>query len=255
MHNFSRVFGHHDRNDQDEWEVAVDELDDRRNLIMTDLDLDHSSIPTVTTMLHTRRRQLQQPASEEESHERSWDLPAIELAVATVRKMNLAAVLRQGSYYAYEDEDDMVNDAAQIFARSLHDAWWSSDNGGGGSGSSNADYGILLFLSVQDRVCFISTGSGISSILPWWRLDHIVASMKPDLRHRDYGNALLRAIDDLSHMLWTGPPTLADRFHDFVARFGVVIAFAFFTFFFGAVRCPDMTFGFGCGLRSLILCF
>ena len=99
-----------------------------------------------------------------------------------------------------------------------------------------AEYGILLFLSVQDRVCFISTGSGISSILPWWRLDHIVASMKPDLRHRDYGNALLRALDDLSHMLWTGPPTLSDRFHDFVARFGVVVAFAFFTFVFGAVR-------------------
>ena len=159
----------------------------------------------------------------------AWDLPAIELGVSIVRKMNLAAVLRQASYYAYEDEEDMTNDAAQTFARNLHDAWWSDASMG------KADYSILLFLSVQDRVCFISTGSGISSILPWWRLDHIVASMKPDLRHRDYGNALLRAIDDLSHMLWTGPPTLADRFHDFVARFGVVIAFAFFTFVFGAV--------------------
>jgi len=63
----------------------------------------------------------------------------------------------------------------------------------------------------QDRVSFISTGSGISTVLPWWRLDHIVASVKPDLRHRDYGNALLRAIDDLSNMLEAGPPTLSDR--------------------------------------------
>lgn len=60
--------------------------------------------------------------------------------------------------------------------------------------------------------------------------------MKPDLRHRDYGNALLRAIDDLSRMLEAGPPTISDRMHDFIARFGVVIAFAVFTFFFGAVR-------------------
>jgi hypothetical protein len=58
--------------------------------------------------------------------------------------------------------------------------------------------------------------------------------MKPDLRHRDYGDALLSAIDDLSNMLAAGPPTLADRLHDFLARFGVVIAFAIFTFLFGA---------------------
>lgn len=165
--------------------------------------------------------------------------PTIDLAIATVRKINLAAVLRQSSYYSsYEDEDDMVNDAAQIFARILHDSWWNN-TGSGDSGNNNnnnaADHGILLFLSVQDRVCFISTGSAIASILPWWRLDHIVASMKPDLRHRDYGNALLRAVADLSHMLEVGPPTLSDRLHDFVSRFGLVIAFAAFTVIFGAV--------------------
>jgi len=58
--------------------------------------------------------------------------------------------------------------------------------------------------------------------------------MKPDLRHREYGSALVRAIEDLEMMLKEGPPTLTDRFHDFVARFGIVIAFAAFTFFFGA---------------------
>lgn len=156
--------------------------------------------------------------------------------------MNVAAVLKQGTYYAYEDEDDMINDAAQIFARYLHDHWWdsrrqsdstsppvgSSGNRGGG------DYGILIFLSIQDRVCFISTGNAISTVLPWWRLEHIVSSMKPDLRHRDYGDALLTAIEDLSNMLAAGPPTMADRLHDFTARFGVVIAFAVFTFLFGA---------------------
>lgn len=174
--------------------------------------------------------------------------PRVELAVATVRKMNLPAVLREGSYYVYEDEDDMVNDAAQIFARTLHDAWWGADSYGNDCNQpadnpaadvmcrsrSNGDYGILIFLSIQDRVCFISTGSAIASVLPWWRLEHIVASMKPDLRHRDYGNALLRSIEHLSSMLEAGPPTMMDRLHDFISRFGVVIAFAMFTFFFGA---------------------
>ncbi|CAJ1953856.1 unnamed protein product [Cylindrotheca closterium] len=153
-------------------------------------------------------------------------VPFVELAIATVRKMHISAVLEHGIYYSYEDEEDMVSDAAQIFARYLHDRWWQ--------GNPNGAYGILIFLSIQDRVCFISTGSAITTVLPWWRLEHIVASMKPDLRHRDYGHALLTAIHDLSDMLAEGPPTLADRFHDFMARFGVVIAFAAFTFFFGA---------------------
>jgi hypothetical protein len=140
--------------------------------------------------------------------------------------MHISAVLEHGIYYSNEDEDDMISDAAQIFAQYLHDRWWQ--------GNPNGDWGILIFLSIQDRVCFISTGSAITAVLPWWRLEHTVSSMKPDLRHRDYGHALLMAIHDLSDMLAAGPPTLADRFHDFMARFGVVIAFAVFTFLFGA---------------------
>lgn len=151
--------------------------------------------------------------------------------------MNLPAVLRQGSYYTYEDEDDMVNDAAQLFARYLHDAWWQShctEDPDLGICVGGREYGILIFLSILDRVCFISTGSDIAYILPWWRLEHVVSNMKPDLRRRDYGTAILRAIDDLALMLEAGPPTMSDRFHDFVSRFGVVVAFAIFTFFFGA---------------------
>ena len=50
------------------------------------------------------------------------DNQPIELGIATVRKMNLPSVLREGAYSSYEDEDDMVNDAAQIFARR---PWWN----------------------------------------------------------------------------------------------------------------------------------
>jgi hypothetical protein len=209
MKNFSGYFGD---NGDGPWDVGVGPSRARRL--------------NTNTNMHTLRHSNKQQATHEDQNERL--VPTVELAVATVRKMNVPAVLREGSYYAYEDEDDMVNDAAQIFARRLHDAWW---NGGSNDGG---EYGILIFLSIQDRVCFISTGSEISSVLPWWRLDHIVASMKPDLRHREYGDALLRAIEDLSSMLEAGPPTMADRMDDFITRFGVVVAFALFTFFFGA---------------------
>lgn len=146
-------------------------------------------------------------------------------------------VLRQGSFYTYEDEDDMVNDAAQLFARALHNEWWKSRSASNSDLSQSCgdspEFGILIFLSINDRVCFISTGTGISSVLPWWRLEHIVGNMKPSLRIRAYGPAILSSIQDISEMLKAGPPTISDRAHDFLSRFGVVIGFAIFTFFFG----------------------
>jgi hypothetical protein len=222
MTNFSGYFGDGGGGDAGPWDVGVGGPARAR---ARSLDMNH-------------KHALRQHSNRKEGREERL-IPTVELAVATVRKMNVPAVLREGSYYAYEDEDDMVNDAAQIFSRRLHDAWWNGDtNHDDGSSDSRAsysgEYGILIFLSIQDRVCFISTGSEISSVLPWWRLDHIVASMKPDLRHREYGDALLRAIEDLSSMLEAGPPTMADRMNDFITRFGVVVAFALFTFLFGA---------------------
>jgi hypothetical protein len=58
--------------------------------------------------------------------------------------------------------------------------------------------------------------------------------MKPDLKRRDFGGAILHAISNLTDMLNAGPPTWTDRINDFITRFGVVMAFSIFTFFFGA---------------------
>jgi TPM domain len=253
MTNFSQRFSRQSERDDDyeverneHWNVEVGPSSRRHRQLQGDHSSEKIAVPQTNLLRSlvdrgTGKSLSFQTLSSDHSRHRALrssldpprSVPTIELAVATVRKMNLAAVLRQTTYYSYEDEDDMVNDAAQIFARDLHDSWWNdtaNDNQ-----YDDADHGILLFLSVQDRVCFISTGSAVSTILPWWRLDHIVSSMKPDLRHRDYGNALLRAIEALSRMLEAGPPTLSDRLHDFASRFGLVICFALFTFFFGAV--------------------
>jgi hypothetical protein len=225
--NFSNIFGPHDGDTDNDrpWDVTVGPFNRRLSSTPNVQERDLSSISWAA--FQQRHRSKRALTDDMDAFSQSnIRIPAVELAVATVRKMNLPAVLREGSYYAYEDEDDMVNDAAQIFAHNLHDAWWKKGDHG--------DHGILLFLSIQDRVCFISTGTEISSILPWWRLDHVVAGMKPFLRTREYGDALLQAMDDIRDLLLAGPPTLSDRLQDFLSRFGIVIAFALFTFFFGA---------------------
>ncbi len=214
----------------------------------------------------------------------SYDLlPPVEIAVAITRKMNLAEILRTDAYYSYEDQDDMVNDAAQYFARYVHKSWWSSsrhhsqtatfksglelgldsigietpssgsssnrddgkttaghdskDDIKGGHGESKCDQmvsGILIFLSIQDRVCFISAGPAVSPVLPWWRLERVVSDMKPDLHRGLYGEAILGAIVDMAIMIQAGSPTMSERLIDFISRFGIVLAFAFFTFVFAA---------------------
>jgi len=158
------------------------------------------------------------------------DMNQIRIAVAIVEKINLRAILHALSYYTYEDEDDMVNDAAQYFAEYLYDSWKLGYSGG--SNKNCGPTGILIFLSVKDRVCFISTGRKVNAILPWWRLEGVISRIKPDLRSEDYEKAILNTIDELERLVSLGPPTFSDRFHDFLERFGVVIMFALFTFIF-----------------------
>ena len=201
--------------------------------------------------------------------------------------MDVRRILKgEQPFFTYGDNDDMVNDAAQIFALDLHKQWWETRKGGNTikeNGANKAmtnellvthnqslnesaafrqretlsnnegdhlstsgwydfdtpvdkdqDAGILIFVSMQDQVCFTSTGSAMSRVLPWWRLDEVVSSMNPELRFGDYGGAILTAIYRLTDMLHEGPPTFMDKVHDFCTRFGLVIIMSLFTFSLGA---------------------
>lgn len=84
----------------------------------------------------------------------------------------------------------------------------------------------------HSRICYISSGTRVASILPWWRLEHVVQDMKQDLRKGKTGDALFIAIEDLTALLLDGPPSFADRVNDFFQRFGIVMLFTIFTFVF-----------------------
>jgi hypothetical protein len=156
----------------------------------------------------------------------------IEIAIALVERINLPAILRSDSYFFYSDQDDMINDAAQYFARYIHDNWskrLAQERNNDDDASTNL---VLIFISTLDRICYISSGNRIAAILPWWRLEHVVQDMKPYLQNGQIGDALYKGIDDLSRLLLTGPPSFEDRVDDFSERFGVVILFTIFTFVF-----------------------
>lgn len=129
----------------------------------------------------------------------------------------------------------MVNDAAQYFARYIHDTWskrLAQEQKASNDDASTPTSLVLIFISTVDRICYISSGTHISAILPWWRLEHVVEDMKLDLRKGQTGDALYVAIEDLTALLLEGPPSLTDRVNDFFARFGMLMLFTIFTFVF-----------------------
>mmetsp|Transcript_6436 Transcript_6436/g.13524 ORF Transcript_6436/g.13524 Transcript_6436/m.13524 type:complete len:483 (+) Transcript_6436:133-1581(+) len=131
----------------------------------------------------------------------------IQLAVALVRKMDLSNYLGSGGKDA----------AGRDMAMGIHDDWGVGSTSCGGTG-------ILMFLSIEDRVIFISTGTAVQKVLTDGRLDNVIAQMGAALRRKDYGDALLRGIDEMEIYIKQGPPTD----WPFVLFLGGIISFALF---------------------------
>ena len=92
--------------------------------------------------------------------------------------------------------------ASERFARELHDNW--------GVGDKTRQDGILVFLSINDRVVYISTGSGVQRQLTKQFIDYIISDMKPDLKLKEYGKALERAVTQIS-LTMSGKSDIAGR--------------------------------------------
>jgi uncharacterized membrane protein YgcG len=88
--------------------------------------------------------------------------------------------------------DDFINangdneDAAKAFATQLHDAW--------GVGNADTNDGVLILLSIQDRVVHFSTGSGVEDRLDSGAIQSIVEDMRSYLQRKDYGGAMELAV-------------------------------------------------------------
>ena len=89
-----------------------------------------------------------------------------------IKKMNMKQ---------YRTKD--VDYAAQSFAVDLHDKWGV----GGVDGKQN---GILVFLAIDDRAVYISTGRDVKNDVTSRDIEVLIAAVKPDLRRKDYGKAI-----------------------------------------------------------------
>jgi len=104
-------------------------------------------------------------------------------AVCLVYQMSPVYIKEQGS----------IELAGEKFARTLHDTW--------GVGDAQKQDGVLLFMSIHDRIVYISTGSGVGEQFPSQVTDGIIAHMRPSLKNRDYSRALQTAVTEIDLVL------------------------------------------------------
>ena len=84
-------------------------------------------------------------------------------------------------------EDSILDESAKEYAQSIHNNW--------GVGSSvECGNGILFFLSMDDRVMYLSVGTSLTQLLLKSRIDSILKDVRPYLREKDYPKALSDAL-------------------------------------------------------------
>jgi uncharacterized membrane protein YgcG len=105
-----------------------------------------------------------------------------QIAVAVIDKMSLSEVFTNDKTIASEK-----------FARKLHDKW--------GVGSAEKNDGILIFLSISDRLTYISTGSGVQHKLNYDAIQAVIQHMRGFLRKQQYGRAVGNAIIQIDLLL------------------------------------------------------
>jgi len=86
-----------------------------------------------------------------------------------------------------------VEGSAESFASIVHDNW--------GVGDKKCGNGILIFISVEDRVAHISTGKGADLRLSSSRCSKVVSKMGPLFGEERYGEALEIGLNEIEQYL------------------------------------------------------
>lgn len=117
--------------------------------------------------------------------------------------------------------------ASENFAQSLHDTW--------GVGDRSKQNGILMFVSVDDRVLYISTGKGVEDKLPSRVLNLIIEGMKPSLKEQRYGRAIERGIIEIDLIL-KGKSNISEDLSQQEMFWSISIILGFLSFIFFVYR-------------------
>jgi len=124
---------------------------------------------------------------------------SLEIGIAMVEQMDIESEEEE------EDDDGILDTEAERFARILHNIW-------GVGSSQECGNGILFFLSIKDRVMYLSVGTSLTSLLTTHRIQQILNEVRPVLRQQKYRQALSETLlQGILHQLEKGPPFFYER--------------------------------------------
>jgi len=122
--------------------------------------------------------------------------------------IQIAVVIVEGLGDDHQNQNGYdIEEIAGQFAISLHNIWGIGheiipNDDDGTNKNSGGGTGILVFLSVRDRVVFVSVGGALSRILTNSRIDRIIQyEMRPYLKLADYERGLTNGIDAIAELL------------------------------------------------------
>eukprot|EP00536_Pseudo-nitzschia_multiseries_P000306 jgi/Psemu1/321528/estExt_fgenesh1_pg.C_40044 len=164
-------------------------------------------------------------ANSDKNAECNKDVYPIQIAVAIVDELGILNDSDgDGDGDGDEDQgDDFIDKTAGKFATGLHNSWGIGheipitnesefdSSGGGGTG-------VLVFLSIHDRIVFISVGGALRRILTNGRIDRIIRDdMRSELKRANYEQGLINAIDEIAELLEKGEePSMSETIWDWL---------------------------------------
>lgn len=105
-----------------------------------------------------------------------------QLAVLVINSMN-------PSYHRFSDSSQR----AKQFAKDIHDKW--------GVGDAQCHNGVVIFVSIDDKQIYISTGKGTKLVLSDSKVSTVLSKMRPLMREEQYGKALISAVNLIGKIL------------------------------------------------------
>mmetsp|Transcript_5069 Transcript_5069/g.6870 ORF Transcript_5069/g.6870 Transcript_5069/m.6870 type:complete len:537 (-) Transcript_5069:913-2523(-) len=166
------------------------------------------------------------------------DMP-IEIAVAIMKKMDVRTILNIARYYEFEDMNDAISEAAQYFATVLRQNWrvgvtyTESKIAIDKNYSTCGSAGVLIFISEDDRVCYVSASDTVQRVLTDWRIQDSINDAKPFLRRGEYVWSIQQMLGDFENYIIVGKPTLEEKWYDYSKRYGFISLLSISMFCFG----------------------
>lgn len=150
--------------------------------------------------------------------------------------VQIAVAIVEGMEFLKDDvlceNDDYIEEVTGQFATSLHNKWGIGeeiipvDGEGIAENKCVGGTGLLVFLSIRDRVAFISVGGALKHLLTNGRIDRIIRNdMREDLKRANYELGLTKGIDAIIELLERGEePSVCERISEKVFNTKAIVA-------------------------------